>query len=154
LVLEPVPSPAFTTTLEVIMQGRYLALLVGAVALIGCDESVTEPVPVADAAVAVELQAMASSAAPALVQKDFFTGGPVNTPLGQGTITNSNYIQTPSGNWQISVQGTLNNLDNAPDRAQMWDEDTVGTFCWVAGEEIIRLVVNPNGSINLLCKNN
>jgi hypothetical protein len=136
------------------MQGKYLALLVGAVALIGCEDTVTEPVPVAEAAVAVEMQAMASSATPALVQKDFFTGGPIFTPIGVGTITNSNYVQTPSGNWQISVQGTLNNPDNAPARAQRWDEDTVGTFGWAPGEEIIRLVVNPNGSINLLCKNN
>jgi hypothetical protein len=97
------------------------------------------------------------SAAPALgqgaiVQKDFFTGGPVFTPLGVGTITNSNYVQTPSGNWQISVQGTLNDLDGSPDRAQRWDEDTVGTFCWVPGQEMIRLVVTPSGNISLSCK--
>ena len=101
----------------------------------------------------------AFSAAPALaqgadVQKDFFTGGPVFTPLGAGTITNSNYVQTPSGNWQITVQGTLNDLDNAPDRAARWDEDTVGTFCWEPGQERIRLVVTPSGNISLTCTNN
>jgi hypothetical protein len=85
------------------------------------------------------------------VQKDSFTGGPVFTPLGVGTITNSNYVQTPSGNWQITVHGVLNDLGNAPGQAVTWDETTVGTFCWVPGQERIRLVVTPSGMINLTC---
>jgi len=88
----------------------------------------------------------------AIVQKEFFTGGPVFTPLGVGTITNSNYVQSPSGNWQITVQATLNDPDNNPNRAMRWDENTVGTFCWEPGEEKIQLVVNPSGHINLSCK--
>ena len=91
------------------------------------------------------------ASAQAIVQKDFFTGGPVFTPLGNGTITNSNYVQTPSGGWQISVQGVLNDLDDAPERAVRWTEDTVGTFCWEPGEERIRLVVTPSGQISLTC---
>ncbi len=90
--------------------------------------------------------------AQAVVNKDFFTDGPIFTPIGVGTITNSNYVQTPSGQWQITVQGTLNNPDNIPNRAMRWDEDTIGTFCWVSGQEKIRLVVNPSGRINLSCK--
>ena len=90
--------------------------------------------------------------AQAIVQKGFFTGGPVFTPLGVGTITNSNYVQSPSGNWQITVQGRLNDLANAPSRAQRWTEDTVGTFCWVPGEEAINLVITPSGNISLTCR--
>ena len=90
--------------------------------------------------------------AQAIVQKGFFTGGPVFTPLGMGTITNSNYVQTPSGEWRITVQGRLNNLDNAPGSAQRWTQDTLGTFCFVPGD-VFTLVVNPNGNINLSCRN-
>ena len=89
----------------------------------------------------------------AIVQKDYFTGGPVFTPLGFGTITNSNYVQTPSGNWSITVQGTLNDLDNAPDRAERWTDETLATFCLVPGDTFT-LVVTPTGQINLSCRGN
>lgn len=89
--------------------------------------------------------------AQAIVQKDFFTGGPVFTPLGAGTITNSNYVQPPSGGFRITVHGTLNDLANAPDRAQVYTHETLGTFCFAPGDEF-RLVVTPSGQINLTCR--
>jgi hypothetical protein len=90
--------------------------------------------------------------AQAIVQKGFFTGGPVFTPLGAGTITNSNYVQTPSGNWTITVQGRLNDLNNAPSSAQRWTQNTLATFCFQPGD-VFTLVVTPSGNINLSCKN-
>jgi len=93
------------------------------------------------------------ASAQAIVQKDFFTGGPVFTPLGGGTITNSNYVQTPSGRWQISVQGVLNDLAAAPDRAMRWTDQTLGTFCFEPGDTFT-LVVTPSGQINLSCRSN
>jgi hypothetical protein len=86
----------------------------------------------------------------AVVQKDFFTGGPVFTPLGTGTITNSNYVQLPSGGWQITVHGVLNDLDNAPDRAERWTHETLATFCFQPGDSF-NLRVTPSGNISLTC---
>lgn len=91
------------------------------------------------------------AAAQAIVQKDFFTGGPVFTPLGLGTITNSNYVQMPSGGWRITVHGTLDDLSNAPNRAERWTQDTLATFCFAPGDTFT-LVVTPSGQINLSCR--
>ena len=91
------------------------------------------------------------ASAQAIVQKDFFTGASVFTPLGNGTVTNSNYVQTPSGGWQISAQAVLDDLDDAPDRAMRWTDQTLGTFCFEPGDTFT-LVVTPSGQINLSCR--
>lgn len=100
----------------------------------------------------VALSVVPAMAQGAQVEKDYFTGGPVFTPLGTATITNSNYVVTPSGAWQITVQAELNDLNNAPSKAVRWTESNLGLSCWAPGNESINLVITPSGHVSLTCR--